>query len=216
MEEFLRGWRQDALNKHQYDSAIFIGDKLLALTSTWHSRPVARNEIRRGEGVMLVLTMAQMTTRTPFGWLRFTFRPATIHAPRSSCQGKISSRGIRPADTWPPIASSSNTSTTKACRCWGRRIQRTWSAVRATAEGSSSTATVRPEVGRRGADETAPEALAAATASSGIVSTRARNAAGRMRRTSSSRRPCATYGGSATPSRTPSTAPRSATRTPSG
>ncbi|RDL36368.1 TPR-like protein [Venustampulla echinocandica] len=32
MEDFLRDWRQDALNKHQYDSAIFIGDKLLALT----------------------------------------------------------------------------------------------------------------------------------------------------------------------------------------
>jgi len=33
MERFLRDWRQDALNKAQYDSAIFIGDKLLAMTS---------------------------------------------------------------------------------------------------------------------------------------------------------------------------------------
>ncbi|AEO62744.1 uncharacterized protein THITE_2040054 [Thermothielavioides terrestris NRRL 8126] len=32
MERFLRDWRQDALNKAQYDAAIFIGDKLLALT----------------------------------------------------------------------------------------------------------------------------------------------------------------------------------------
>ncbi|USW51817.1 Putative tetratricopeptide-like helical domain superfamily [Septoria linicola] len=32
MEAFLRNWRQDALNRHQYDSAIFVGDKLLALT----------------------------------------------------------------------------------------------------------------------------------------------------------------------------------------
>lgn len=32
MEPFLREWRQDALNKAQYESAIFIGDKLLALT----------------------------------------------------------------------------------------------------------------------------------------------------------------------------------------
>ncbi len=32
METFLRDWRQDAYNKAQYDSAIFIGDKLLALT----------------------------------------------------------------------------------------------------------------------------------------------------------------------------------------
>lgn len=29
----MREWRQDALNKAQYDSAIFIGDKLLALTN---------------------------------------------------------------------------------------------------------------------------------------------------------------------------------------
>ena len=34
MEKFLAQWRQDALNKHQHDAAIFIGDKLLALTST--------------------------------------------------------------------------------------------------------------------------------------------------------------------------------------
>lgn len=34
MEKFLRDWRQDALNKAQYESAIFIGDKLLALTSS--------------------------------------------------------------------------------------------------------------------------------------------------------------------------------------
>ncbi|KAL9024913.1 MAG: hypothetical protein Q9196_006164, partial [Gyalolechia fulgens] len=33
MQKFLRDWRQDAMNKHQYDSAIFIGDKLLALTN---------------------------------------------------------------------------------------------------------------------------------------------------------------------------------------
>jgi len=33
MEKFLRDWRQDALNKAQYDSAIFVGDKLLAMTS---------------------------------------------------------------------------------------------------------------------------------------------------------------------------------------
>lgn len=40
MERFLRDWRQDALNKAQYESAIFIGDKLLAMTSrTDPSRP---------------------------------------------------------------------------------------------------------------------------------------------------------------------------------
>lgn len=34
MEKLLKEWRQDAMNKHQYESAIYIGDKLLALTST--------------------------------------------------------------------------------------------------------------------------------------------------------------------------------------
>ncbi|KAI0133185.1 TPR-like protein [Hypoxylon sp. NC0597] len=33
MESFLREWRLDALNKAQHESAIFIGDKLLALTN---------------------------------------------------------------------------------------------------------------------------------------------------------------------------------------
>ena len=33
MEKFLREWRQEALNKNQYDTAIFVADKLLALTS---------------------------------------------------------------------------------------------------------------------------------------------------------------------------------------
>lgn len=33
MERYLRAWRQDALNRGQHDSAIYIGDKVLALTS---------------------------------------------------------------------------------------------------------------------------------------------------------------------------------------
>jgi hypothetical protein len=36
MERFLRSWRQDALNRGQHDSAIYIGDKVLALTSKSH------------------------------------------------------------------------------------------------------------------------------------------------------------------------------------
>jgi len=32
MEKILKDWRQDAMHKHQYESAIYIGDKLLALT----------------------------------------------------------------------------------------------------------------------------------------------------------------------------------------
>ncbi|KAJ4517634.1 anaphase-promoting complex subunit Cut9 [Exophiala dermatitidis] len=33
MDKYLRTWRQDALNKGQHDAAIYIGDKVLALTS---------------------------------------------------------------------------------------------------------------------------------------------------------------------------------------
>ncbi|KAL6706280.1 anaphase-promoting complex subunit Cut9 [Coniothyrium glycines] len=32
MDKYLREWRQDALNRHQYDTAIFVADKLLAIT----------------------------------------------------------------------------------------------------------------------------------------------------------------------------------------
>jgi anaphase-promoting complex subunit 6 len=38
MEAYLRKWQKDALDRHSYDAAIFVGDKLLALTST-HSTP---------------------------------------------------------------------------------------------------------------------------------------------------------------------------------
>lgn len=33
MEAFLRNWRQTAFNAGQFQTAIFVGDKLLALTS---------------------------------------------------------------------------------------------------------------------------------------------------------------------------------------
>lgn len=40
MEGFLRNWRQTAFNSGQFQTAIFIGDKLLALTSkVFHARP---------------------------------------------------------------------------------------------------------------------------------------------------------------------------------
>ena len=34
MDKFLRAWRQDAVNRGQHDAAIYIGDKVLALSST--------------------------------------------------------------------------------------------------------------------------------------------------------------------------------------
>ena len=33
MQQLLKDWRRDAMQKHQYESAIYIGDKLLAITS---------------------------------------------------------------------------------------------------------------------------------------------------------------------------------------
>ena len=33
MQQLLKDWRQDAMHKHQYESAIYVGDKLLAITS---------------------------------------------------------------------------------------------------------------------------------------------------------------------------------------
>jgi hypothetical protein len=33
MQQYLREWRKNALDKHQYETAIFVADKLLALTS---------------------------------------------------------------------------------------------------------------------------------------------------------------------------------------
>ncbi|KAK4694869.1 anaphase-promoting complex subunit 6, partial [Lecanoromycetidae sp. Uapishka_2] len=33
MQQLLKDWRQDAMHKHQYESAIYIGDKLLAITN---------------------------------------------------------------------------------------------------------------------------------------------------------------------------------------
>ncbi len=33
MDKYLRSWRQEALNKGQHDAAIYVGDKVLALTN---------------------------------------------------------------------------------------------------------------------------------------------------------------------------------------
>lgn len=40
METFLRRWRDDAVSRHQYDSAIYVGDKLVALTGSDEDRLV--------------------------------------------------------------------------------------------------------------------------------------------------------------------------------
>jgi anaphase-promoting complex subunit 6 len=40
MEKYLREWRQEALNRCQYDTAIFVADKLLALTGMAHDTSI--------------------------------------------------------------------------------------------------------------------------------------------------------------------------------
>jgi len=36
-QQDLKEWRQDAVNRHQYDTAIYIADKLLAITGASHT-----------------------------------------------------------------------------------------------------------------------------------------------------------------------------------
>lgn len=88
MEEFLKSWRQDALNKHQYDAAIFIGDKLLALTGRSSSMP-PKSELFRGvhpASAMLtdLSSTLQVTRKTPSGSLKCTLVPGTTTAPKRS------------------------------------------------------------------------------------------------------------------------------------
>jgi hypothetical protein len=59
MEQFLREWRKDALNKNQHDAAIFIGDKLLALTSEF-------NYFSYSSTYILILKL-QIVTKMPGG-----------------------------------------------------------------------------------------------------------------------------------------------------
>lgn len=80
MEEFLKTWRQDALNKHQYDSAIFIGDKLLALTGMYVSLATF---------VFLRVDFAKATQRMRSGWRRSTLAPATTTVRRHFSPGMI-------------------------------------------------------------------------------------------------------------------------------
>ena len=38
MDQYLRDWREDAARKNQHETAIFVGDKVLALTGV-HLQP---------------------------------------------------------------------------------------------------------------------------------------------------------------------------------
>jgi hypothetical protein len=74
MERFLRSWRQDALNRGQHDSAIYIGDKVLALTSKDYKHDTL---IGTSDTDLPVKTV----TPTRFGWLKYIFRITTSRAP---------------------------------------------------------------------------------------------------------------------------------------
>lgn len=65
MQQLLKDWRGDAVHKHQYESAIYIGDKLLAITSK-HAKPI-RNSKR--------LTIWQTILATPFSLPKRIFQP---------------------------------------------------------------------------------------------------------------------------------------------
>jgi hypothetical protein len=101
MEKFLRDWRQDALNKHQYDSAIFIGDKLLALTRMLSDFPC--NSLYSSTYVCVNTDPIcfQKTTKMPSGWPKSTSPLATTLAPKASSPSKILSHEIHLVDIWP-------------------------------------------------------------------------------------------------------------------
>jgi hypothetical protein len=67
MEKYLREWRLDAINRHQYDTAIFVADKLLALTSMQHE---AEREVIANKTMQATIAMRS-------GWHRLTSIRAT-------------------------------------------------------------------------------------------------------------------------------------------
>lgn len=77
MERFLRDWRQDALNKAQYDAAIFVGDKLLALTSRHRLCNLFLGMMDR---YLILTSLSQRMITTPSGWPKSTSAPATTRA----------------------------------------------------------------------------------------------------------------------------------------
>ena len=79
MQQLLRDWRQDAMHKHQYESAIYIGDKLLAITS----KQVNTVLKRRADVRQMILT-------TPSSLPKSISQPETIPARRASLTSMIS------------------------------------------------------------------------------------------------------------------------------
>ena len=70
MDKFLRAWRQDALNRGQHDAAIYIGDKVLALSSMVEEVPYA-----------MPTDCPQIMMQTLSGWPRFILETTTLLVP---------------------------------------------------------------------------------------------------------------------------------------
>lgn len=74
MDKYLRDWREDAVRKNQHETAIFVGDKVLALTSTLTVRIYTR-------AYLLTDAQLQKATRTPPALRTSTLTMETIRAP---------------------------------------------------------------------------------------------------------------------------------------
>ena len=70
MDKFLRAWRQDALNRGQHDAAIYIGDKVLALSSMVEEVTYAMST-----------DSPQIMMQTLSGWPRFILETTTLLVP---------------------------------------------------------------------------------------------------------------------------------------
>ena len=91
------------MNKHQYESAIFIGDKLLALTGrTQYSHQFYNNNPVSCDFTDMsawLSTYLQMIQRTHSGLPKCTSVPDIIHGRKGSLCGKTSSRSPQPVNT---------------------------------------------------------------------------------------------------------------------
>ena len=103
MERFLREWRQDAASRNQYESAIFVGDKLLALTG----RPWMVPRRRTADHGY------QTATKTRSAWQSSISSPAITTVRKASSLGKTSCPETWNADISRLIAISSKGGSTR-------------------------------------------------------------------------------------------------------
>ena len=71
MEHYLRDWREDAARKSQHETAIFVGDKIVALTCKYGLSAVF------AFCIPLTKMILQLVTKTRFGWRNFILTTET-------------------------------------------------------------------------------------------------------------------------------------------